>query len=109
MKDLILKEECLEMELHERRVPFTAKPKLPLSYKGRPLKSSYEPDLLCYGKLVVELKAVSALCDEHRAQVLNYLHAGPFPLGLLVNFGHHPKVEYERLALTSLRSLPPEL
>jgi len=100
-------QECLEIELSQRGVPFLAKPKLPLTYKGRALKQTYEPDLLCYGQLIVELKAVSALCDEHRAQVLNYLHAGHFPLGLIVNFGHHPKIEYERIALTqSPKDLP---
>lgn len=93
-------QECLEHELTDRQVPFLAKPKLPLHYKGRPLRQTYEPDLLCHGQLIVELKAVTALCDEHRAQVINYLHAGNYPLGLLVNFGHFPKVEYERLALT---------
>ncbi|MEW6156978.1 MAG: GxxExxY protein, partial [Verrucomicrobiota bacterium] len=43
--------------------------------------------------------AVSGLTDEHRAQVLNYLHATRFKLGLLINFGHYPKLEYERLVL----------
>ena len=43
---------------------------------------------------------VSALTDEHRAQLLNYLHATGFELGLLINFGHYPKLEYERIAKT---------
>ncbi len=43
---------------------------------------------------------MSALADEHRAQVLNYLNATGFKLGLLVNFGHYPKVEWERIANT---------
>ena len=51
-------------------------------------------------KLSLKLKAVSALTDEHRAQLLNYLHATGFELGLLVNFGHYPKLEYERIAKT---------
>ena len=46
------------------------------------------------------MKAVSAVVDEHRAQVLNYLSATDFQLGLLVNFGRFPKLEYERLANT---------
>ena len=49
------------------------------------------------------VKAVSNLVDEHRAQLLNYLNATGFQLGLLVNFGHHPKLEYERLANTRCR------
>ncbi|MBU0715149.1 MAG: GxxExxY protein [Verrucomicrobia bacterium] len=48
----------------------------------------------------MEIKAVSQLTDEHRAQVINYLQATGFKLGLLVNFGHYPKLEWERLANT---------
>jgi len=51
-------------------------------------------------KIIVELKAVSALTGQHRAQLLNYLHATGFELGLLVNFGHYPGLEYERIAKT---------
>jgi GxxExxY protein len=49
--------------------------------------------------VIVELKAVSKLTDEHRAQVLNYLHATGLKVGLLVNFGHFPKAEYERFVI----------
>ena len=71
-----------------------------LVYKGRPLKHIYTPDFICYDKIIVEIKAVSQLLDEHRAQVINYLYATGFKLGLLVNFGHYPKLEWERLAHT---------
>lgn len=50
--------------------------------------------------IIVEIKAVKELTDEHRSQVLNYLHATGYELGLLVNFGHFPKVESERIANT---------
>ena len=92
-------QECLELELGDKALPFVAQPSLALTYKGRPLKQTYTPDFVCYGKIVVEIKAVSALGDEHRAQVHNYLRATGHRLGLLVNFGHHPKVESERIAL----------
>ncbi len=72
---------------------------LPLSYKGRMLRKNYEADFICYDKVLVELKAVSALTDEHRAQVQNYLNATGLKVGLLVNFGHYPKVEHERYVL----------
>ena len=67
--------------------------------KGRPLKHTYEPDFICYDKVILEIKAVSKLTDEHRAQVQNYLRATGFKLGLLVNFGHYPKIEYERIVI----------
>ena len=93
-------QECMEIELGLQEIPFIAKKSLRLEYKGHPLKHTYEPDLLCFGNVVVELKAVSALADEHVAQVLNYLNATGYELGLLVNFGHSPKLEYKRIVRT---------
>jgi GxxExxY protein len=92
-------QECLEMELADQGVPFVAKPSLALHYKGRQLKQTYNPDLVCFGKIIVELKAVSSITDEHRAQVHNYLKATGHRLGILVNFGHYPKVQSERIVL----------
>lgn len=92
-------QECLEMELGDRKILFRAQPELALTYKGRPLKSKFKPDLICHDKIVVELKAVSGLTDEHRAQVQNYLRATGMKLALLVNSGHYPKLEYERIVL----------
>jgi len=93
-------QECLEMELCDRKVDFEARRPLQLSYKGRPLKQAYEPDFLCYGKIIIEIKAVKELTDEHRAQVINYLKATGVELGLLVNFGKYPKVQHERFLNT---------
>ena len=90
-------QECLEIELGLQRIPFVAQKSIALEYRGRPLKHRFQPDFVCYEKIVLEIKAVSSLTDEHRAQVLNYLSATGHPLGLLVNFGHHRKVEYERI------------
>jgi GxxExxY protein len=80
-----------------QNVEFASQPRLVLEYKGQRLKNEYVPDLICFGKIVVELKAVSALTDEHRAQVHNYLKATNHRLGLLVNFGHYPQIEIERI------------
>jgi GxxExxY protein len=93
-------QECLEIELGLQNIPFVPKPSLLLKYKGRPLRQTYAPDIICYDKIVVELKAVSALVDENRAQVLNYLNATGHEVGLLINFGHYPKVEVERIVNT---------
>lgn len=92
-------QECLELELADQAIPFRAQQKLQLNYKGRPLKQTYEPDFVCHDKIILEIKAVSSLTGEHRAQVQNYLRATGHRLGLLVNFGHYPKVESERIAL----------
>lgn len=93
-------QECLEIELENQGIPFRAQQELTLTYRDRELKQKYKADFVCYDKIIVELKAVSRLTDEHRAQVLNYLNATGMRLGLLVNFGHYPKLEYERLVLT---------
>jgi GxxExxY protein len=68
-----------------------------LEYKGRVLKQTYQPDFVCYDKVIMEIKAVSKLTDEHRAQVHNYLKVTGLRVALLVNFGHHPLVEHERI------------
>jgi GxxExxY protein len=93
-------QECMEIEFDYLKLPAVPQPQLALSYRGRTLEQKYKPDFICYGKIVLELKAVSALVDEHRAQVLNYLNATGFKLGLLVNFGHYPKLEWERIVNT---------
>ena len=61
------------------------------------LSQTFKPDFVCFDKIILEIKAVSKLTDEHRAQVHNYLKATGRKLGLLVNFGHHPNVEWERI------------
>ena len=89
--------ECLEIEFESQSIPFLSKPPQTLQYRGRTLIQTFSPDFLCYEKIILEIKAVSSLVDEHRAQVLNYLSATDCKLGLLVNFGHYPRLEYERL------------
>ena len=92
-------QECLELEFDLLGIPFQPHIGLALAYKGRPLKQKYVPDFTCFGNIILEIKAVSELIDEHRAQVHNYLRAAGFRLGLLVNFGHYPGVEHERIVI----------
>jgi GxxExxY protein len=90
-------QECMEIELRLQGVPYVQKKSLALEYKSCPLLSTYTPDFICHEKIVLELKAVTGLTDEHRAQVQNYLKATRLKLGLLVNFGHYPKAQVERI------------
>ncbi|NLN92816.1 MAG: GxxExxY protein [Candidatus Hydrogenedens sp.] len=92
-------QSCLEQELATRDIPFHTQKRYPLRYKGILLKHEFVPDLLCFDKILVELKAVKVLTAEHRAQVMNYLKVTELKLGLLVNFGHYPGVEIERIVL----------
>ncbi len=90
-------QECLEIEFQLQAIPFTPQPPLLLAYKGLHLRQKYQPDFICYEKILLEIKAVSHLDDQHRAQVHNYLKATGLRLGLLVNFGHYPLIEHERI------------
>jgi GxxExxY protein len=90
-------QECLAIEFRRREIPFAAQKNLSLEYKGESLLQVYRVDFVCYGSIVVELKAVKELAPEHKAQVFNYLKATGLRLGLLVNFGHHPRAQIARI------------
>ncbi len=93
-------QDSLEIELQHLGLPFDAQTIYPLFHRGIKLRHSYTPDLICFGKIVLELKSTKCLTDEHRAQVLNYLKVTGLQLGLLVNFGSYPRLEWERIILT---------
>jgi len=93
-------QKCLEREFSLRNIPFEPQKRIGLSYKGYPIEQEYTPDFVCFDKIIVEIKAEANLLDVNRAQTINYLNAVQFKLGLLVNFGHHKSLEWERLALT---------
>jgi GxxExxY protein len=65
-------QECLALEFGYQGIQFAEQMELALTYKGRTLKQTYKPDFVCFKKIIVEIKAVSKLTDEHRAQVHNY-------------------------------------
>ncbi len=89
-------QECLAIEFQAANIPFEAQKPLALTYKGVSIDKKFVVDFVCFGDVLVEIKATSRLIGEHRAQTLNYLHVGDFDVGLLVNFGHHPKLEHDR-------------
>ncbi|MEJ5377493.1 MAG: GxxExxY protein [bacterium] len=92
-------QECMERELKRAGIPFISQAELILHYKNEKLNQTYRPDFVCFGKIILEIKAVKELSDEHRAQVHNYLKATGYELGFLVNFGHYPKAQIERIVL----------
>ena len=91
-------QECMEKELRRSGIPFVAQPELTITYKEEVLDQTYKPDLICFGCVLVELKAVKELANDHKAQTINYLKATGLKVALLINFGHFPGVEIERLA-----------
>ncbi|MCK9167504.1 MAG: GxxExxY protein [Bacteroidales bacterium] len=94
--------EALLLELKNQNIPFRSNAKLQISYKNNPLNKVYYADIICYDKIIIELKAMEALIPEHEAQVINYLKATGLELGLLVNFGAK-SLQYKRIIQTNSR------
>ena len=92
-------QEALEIELSSRRVPFTSQPPIAIHYKGQPLSKTFVPDLLAFDSLIVELKAIDQLTGREEAQLLNYLKATGKKVGVLLNFGAQPKLQWVRRVL----------
>lgn len=90
-------QECLEREFTARGMPFKSQVKLEIYFKGVLLNQYYEPDFMCYNEIIVELKAAKEIIPDHRAQLFNCLKVTKKSLGILVNFGHFPKVQIERM------------
>lgn len=92
-------QEATEIEMSWRHIPFVSQLPLSIYYCGQKLHKEYIADLICYEKIVVELKALDCLSGREEAQVLNYLKATQFRVGVLINFGSHGKLEWRRLVL----------
>lgn len=96
-------QEALERELAMRSIPFVAQQKIEIEYKGEKLNQFYIADLICYDKIIVELKAISCILPIHEAQVINYLTATDLKVGLLLNFGE-TSLYHQRVINTYKRS-----
>ncbi len=90
-------QEALGIEMSRRGIDFEREAPLPIMYDGILLTQSFRADFVCCDDIIVETKAVEALTNAHRAQVINYLHATGCRLGILINFGSHGKLEWERI------------
>ena len=91
-------QEALEIELASRGIPYKSQPEITISYKGTRLHQTYRADIICYDKIILELKAVKELLSEHSAQLFNYLRATDMKLGMLINFSHYPGADIRRIA-----------
>lgn len=96
-------QEALQIELELRDIPFQPQPEVAIHYKGRELKKHYLPDLMVFGQVVVELKALDALSGVEEAQLLNYLRGTGFQVGVLLNFGSPNGLDWKRMVWTAHR------
>ena len=93
-------QEALEIEFGLRGIPFTSQKNLTVKYKGVVLRKEYCADFVCYVKIIVELKALSRLSGTDEAQLLNYLRATGLEVGVLINFGSSPRLDWKRFVLS---------
>jgi GxxExxY protein len=92
-------QQSLEIELGLRNIPFVSKAPIDVFFKGQKLNTKYQPDLLVFGEVVVELKAVKAIAAEHEAQLFNYMRISGTRVGYLINFGAAGQLEWKRFAI----------
>jgi GxxExxY protein len=92
-------QEAMDIELGSRGIPFEPQQYLSIHYKGRELDQKYRPDFICFGKIIVELKACEGITGKDVAQVVNYLKITRMRVGLLFNFGREAKLEWKRYVL----------
>lgn len=92
-------QDALEIEFKLREIPYEREKVFNLEYKGYKLDKTFRADFVCYGSIIVELKALYSFENEHLAQVYNYLKASGMKLGLLINFGRD-SLMYERIPCT---------
>jgi len=92
-------QEALGIEFRRRRIPFEAQEEIVILYKGEALKRKYVADFICYGQIVIELKALEGLCSRDVGQLLNYMKATRFNVGLLINFGSPVRLEWHRYVI----------
>lgn len=80
-------QEALEIEFQHAGVPYVRELELPIVYREKTLHAFYRVDFLCYGEILVELKALAQITGAEEAQVINYLKASGHHRALLINFG----------------------
>lgn len=92
-------QEALEVEFAERGIPFESQKPIMIRYKDRLLQKQYIADVVCYGALLAELKAIETLTTREESQLINYLKATGLRVGILLNFGHPKNLDWKRMIL----------
>jgi GxxExxY protein len=90
-------QEAFAIELSENDISFKSQTALKIGYKGHQLQKEYIADFTCFDSLIVEIKSLSVLTGREEAQVINYLKATGYKVGLLINFGSIGKLEWKKI------------
>jgi GxxExxY protein len=92
-------QEALAIEMTGRGIPFEREKPLNIFYKDTQMDKIYRPDFVCFGQIIIELKAQTRLTPIEEAQIINYLRVSHMHVGLLMNFGARPKLEWKRYVI----------
>lgn len=99
-------QEALEREFKLQAVPYSREHGLPIFYRGTALETVYRADFICYGEVLVELKALKTLSGNEELQIMNCMKAAKLEKGVLLNFGG-PRLEYKRFVYSRPKENPP--
>lgn len=89
-------QEALAIEFRALGIPFETEKRLTIAYRGKVLKTCFKADFICFGSVIIELKALQRLSGAEESQVINYLKASQLQKALLINFGTE-KLQHKRL------------
>jgi GxxExxY protein len=92
-------QEAMGIELNQRGLPFEAQQELRIWYKEHLLDKKYFPDFVCFNAIIVELKSLARLTPIEEGQLLNYMKITRMRVGLLINFGGRPRLEWKRYVI----------
>jgi GxxExxY protein len=92
-------QEALQIELGRRNIPFESQKLLKIEYKGQQLRKEYIADFVCFGQIIIEIKACEGLTGRDEGQIINYMKATGLNVGLLINFCSHAKLEWKRYVI----------
>ena len=98
----LIYQECLSIVCTEKSIPWEREKPLKMMFHGIELEKLYKADFVCYDDIIVELKAVSELVGEHRAQLFNYMKITNTHFGILINFGEPQRLHAEKYMYNEL-------
>lgn len=82
----IVYKDALEIEFRNNNIPFHREKEFMIEYKGTILPHKFYADFVVYGDIILEVKSVKEISNDHLAQTLNYMKLAGTPVGIIANF-----------------------